>query len=130
MSEEVTNTGGEGPSLVNRLIVSAILMLPWPAMAAGVCLSRSMFDENSEAILMFGGVTLLFLLPLAILGAAEWVFGILIGIVWLSVFFLPHWLAKRGWKACDNLAFVFVAQTAFSVVQAALGALMVLAKGV
>ncbi len=80
----------------HAVLGSLLVMLPWPILGIAACLSLSLFDTSGEAVFMFGGVTVILLLPLALVVSEEWVFGVLIGVVWLSVLALPHFLASKS----------------------------------
>ena len=104
-------------------------MIPWPVLATVACLVWSIIDKPSDIILNFGGVTLLLLLPLGAFNAPEWIFGLLIIFVWLLVLVSPVlFLSNR--KSYVRPSIVVGLQLVFSLSQAALGFLMLLAKGV
>jgi hypothetical protein len=107
---------------------SLAVMLPWPMLGIAACLGLSLFEKSSEAIFMFGSVTMLFLLPLAFVEIAEWVFGVLVGIVWLLVLLLPLCFNKKSLHFKYHVELVFAGQSLFSAVQAGMGFLVVLGK--
>ena len=104
-------------------------MLPWPLL--GTTLLHSAFDKASEAILFFGGITLFPLMILALFGSgSEEVLISICMIVWLAAAVVPDlWLRHRlrSWMAIGVL---LGAQSAFSLAQAAMGALLILGKNV
>jgi hypothetical protein len=110
------------------LLGSLLVMLPWPLVGIAACLGLSLFEKSSEAIFMFGSVTMLFLLPLAFVVSSEWVFGALIGIVWLLVLFLPLGLGKKSLHPRFRVGLVLVYQSLFSAIQAGFGFLVILGK--
>ncbi len=77
------------------LLGSLLVMVSWPMLGIAVCWGLSLFEKPSEAIFMFGSVTMIFLFPLAFAVSSEWIYGTLIGIVWLLVLFLPLCFGKR-----------------------------------
>lgn len=108
---------------------SIAVMAPWPVL--GILLVRSLFDRDSEAFLLFGGVTMFPLMILALFGSvAEEVFIVAMMVVWLAAAAVPDlWLRRRlrTWTAVGVLLGV---QSAFSLAQAAMGALLIVGKNV
>jgi len=108
---------------------SLVVMAPWPLL--GILLTRSTFDEASEAFLLFGGVTLFPLMILALFGPVpEEVLVSLLMLVWLAAAVVPGiWFRRRlrSWMAVGVLLSI---QSAFSLAQATMGALLVLGKNV
>ncbi|MFZ4576521.1 MAG: hypothetical protein ACOYN0_19215 [Phycisphaerales bacterium] len=104
-------------------------MAPWPLL--GILLSRPSFDEPSEAFMLFGGITMFPLMILALFGSVpEEVFIVSIMLVWLAAAAVPGvWLRRqlRSWVAVSVLLGV---QSAFSLAQAAMGAMLILGKNV
>ena len=110
------------------LLGSLAVKLPWPMFGIVVCMGLSLFDNLSEAIFMFGSVTMLLLLPLAFIESSEWIIGVLIGIVWLLVLFLPVCFGRTSFHPRFHVVIVLVCQSLFSAIQAAIGFLVVLGK--
>jgi hypothetical protein len=110
------------------LLGSLMVMLPWPIVGIAACVGLSLFEESSEAVFMFGSATMILLLPLAFVVSSEWVFGILVAIVWLSVLLLPVCFGRKCLHPRFHVAIVFVCQSLFAAVQAGLGFLVVLGK--
>lgn len=110
------------------LLGSLLVMLSWPMLGIAACLSLSLFEESSDAVFMFGSITMIFLLPLAFVVTSDWIYGILIGMVWLSVLSLPLWLGRRSLHHRFGVQVVLVCQAIFSAMQAGLGFLMILGK--
>ena len=127
---EAPKTSDTQPSAIRVFFGSVAAMLPWPLLALGTCLGWSLFDRVSEAMLLFGGVSVIFLLPVGLLNPPEWVFGVLIGAIWVLVLVLPTILVARRWLRPRGLALMYVLQVAFSLLQAGLGLLMVWGKNV
>lgn len=105
------------------------VMLPWPLLSN--LLTRSYFDEGSEFFLLFGGITMFPLMILALFGSpSEEVLIAPIMLVWLAAVVLPVlWLRRRltSWRAIGG---VLGAQSAFSLAQAVMGALLIVGKNV
>lgn len=108
---------------------SLAVMMPWPLL--GILVMRSSFDQASEAFFFFGGITLFPLMILALFGSvAEVVLIVLIMLVWVAAAAVPDvWLRGRlrSWMAIYVL---LGAQSAFSLAQAVMGALLILGKNV
>lgn len=104
-------------------------MVPWPLL--GIVLTQPYFDKGSEAFMPFGGITLFPLMILALFGPVpEEALISIIMLVWLAAALVPDlWLRRRltSWRAIGGL---LAAQSAFSLAQAAMGALLVLGKNV
>lgn len=118
------------PSRTVALCLGSIaVMTPWPLL--GILLTRSSFDEPSEAFLLFGGITMFPMMILAIFGSVPGeVLISLFMLVWLAAAVVPClWLRRRltSWSAVVGL---LGAQMVFSLAQAAMGALLVLGKNV
>jgi hypothetical protein len=90
--------------------------------------SLSLLERPNEAILLFGGLTMIFLLPLAMLVSAEWVFGLLSILIWLFALVVPIVFDRRSTHTRIHLELFFVLQLLFSAVQAGLGFLVILGK--
>lgn len=110
------------------LLGSLAVMLPWPLLGIVACMVLSLFEEAGEAIFMFGSVTMIILMPLALVVSSEWIFGVLSGMVWLSVLALPRCFPKKSLHPRFHVELVLVCQALFSAIQAGLGFLVVLGK--
>lgn len=104
-------------------------MVVWPLI--GIAASFPMFDKISEAVLLFGGLTALLLLPVyVILPLSETVFGIAIIAIWLfiwiggSLFFMPRSRTRRV------QIIVLAVLSGISLCQSAFAFLMILGKNV
>lgn len=110
------------------LLGSLLVMLPWPMLGIAACVGLSLFEKSSEAIFMFGGVTMFFLLPLGLYVSSEWIFGVLIGAVWLAALVLPLLFATKSIHAKSRIELIFLCQAIFSAIQAGLGFLLIVGK--
>lgn len=110
------------------LLASLAVMLPWPILGIWACLSLSLFEKSTEAIFMFGSVTMIFLFPLGFVVDSEWVWGALIGVVWLLALLLPVCFRRKSLHPRLHVQLVLIGQTLFSAIQAGLGFLIVLGK--
>ena len=113
---------------LQALVGSLLVMLPWPLLAISACSGLSLFEQPNEAAFMFGSVTMIFLLPLALVVTSEWIYGVLIGVVWLSALLLPLCSRTRSLHPRYHVQLVLVGQAIFSAAQAAFGFLVVLGK--
>jgi hypothetical protein len=113
------------------LVVSLAVMLPWPLFAACWCQWMSLFDLVGEIVLLFGSVTLLFLLPVMLIAELpEPLLAVIVLSVWVLVLVLPPVVIVRRGKRRKSVVVMFVTQAAFSFIQAGLGVLMILGKSV
>ena len=111
------------------LLASLAVMIPWPLI--GIALTHSLFDQASETALLFGGVTGLILAPLTSLfefSETAFLAGVLA--VWCSALILPPLIVLRLRSSRTVIAVLLSCQSAFSLAQAALGALMIVGKSV
>ena len=110
-------------------IGSIAVMTPWPLL--GILLMQSLFDKASEAFFFFGGITMFPLMILALFGSpSEEVLISLFMLVWVAAAVVPDvWLRRRlrSWTAVGVLLAV---QSAFSLAQAAMGALLIVGKSI
>jgi hypothetical protein len=110
-------------------IGSIAAMTPWPLL--GIMLTQPYFDKGSEAFMLFGGITLFPLMILALFGSvSEETLIVLFMLVWLAAAVAPDlWLRRRltSWGAVGILLGI---QSAFSLAQAVMGALLVVGKNV
>ena len=105
-------------------------MLPWPLFGISLCMMGAIFEQANDFTLLFGGVTLIFLLPLALVDPPEWVLVVIFIFVWIFVFVLPALLVALGKLRKNNLIVAYVLQAVFSVAQAVLGMLMIVGRSV
>ena len=108
--------------------VSLAVMLPWPILGIWACLSLSLFEKSTEAIFMFGSVTMFFLCPLGFVVDSELVWGVLVGVVWLFALLLPLCFRRKSIHPRFQVPIVLIGQSLFSAIQAGLGFLVVLGK--
>lgn len=109
-------------------LASLAVMAPWPLL--GIMLTRSLFDTPSEAIGLFGGVTLFFLIPLAFVPGSDEVIPSIMLLVWCAMALIPDLALRRhlnSWWAVIGLLGI---QTVFSFAQAVMGALLIIGKSV
>ncbi len=108
---------------------SVAVMVPWPLL--GILVMHPYFDRSSEAFMFFGGVTLFPLIILALVASpSEEVLIALFMLVWCAAAVVPDlWLRRRlgSWKAIGLLLAV---QSAFSLAQALMGAMLIAGKSV
>ena len=108
---------------------SAAVMAPWPLL--GILLTHPWFDEASEAFMLFGGLTLVPLMILALFGSVpEEVLIALMMLVWMAAAAVPTLWLRRRLKSWWAVASLLTAQMLFSIAQAAMGALLILGKNV
>ena len=113
---------------LRTLWVSLLVMLPWPILGITACMALSLLEKPEESLFMFGGITMLFLIPLAFVATAEWIYGILIAIVWLSALLLPLGFRKRSLLSRFYVGAVWGCQLLFSASQAVVGFLVILGR--
>ena len=90
-----------------------------------------MLEQTSEALLLFGGLTALLLLPVClVVPLSENDFGIAIIMVWILVWVACSLFFMRGSRTRRVQLIVLVVASSISLVQAALGFLMILGKSV
>lgn len=110
-------------------LASLAVMVPWPLL--GILLTRTSFDEPSEAFMLFGGITLFPLMILAIFGSVHQ--NVLIAIfmiVWVAAAVVPGFGLRRRLDSWSSIVGLLGAQTAFSLAQALMGALLIIGKSV
>ncbi len=104
-------------------------MVVWPVL--GIAASFSMFDKISEAVLLFGGLTALLLLPVyVILPLSETVFGIAIIAIWLLIWIGGSLWFMPGSRTGRSQITVLAVLSGISLAQSALAFLMILGKHV
>ena len=108
---------------------SLVAMAPWPLL--GILLTQSLFDRDSEAFMLFGGITLFTLMVLALFGSpSEEVLIAVLMLVWIAVALLPGALFRRRLRSRAAIGVLLGAQSVFALLQAAMGALLVVGKSV
>ncbi|MBX3407769.1 MAG: hypothetical protein KF869_13505 [Phycisphaeraceae bacterium] len=116
-------------SILALVLGSLAVMVPWPLL--GILLMQSSFDRETEAFMLFGGITLFPLMLLALFGApSEEVLIGLMMLVWLATAVVPGLMLRRrlrSWLAIGGLLGV---QSAFSFAQAVMGVLLIVGKNV
>ncbi len=110
-------------------LASLIIMAPWPLL--GILLMHPYFDKETEAFMLFGGITLFPIMILALFGSvSEEVIILLLMLAWLAGCVIPNiWLRHRlrSWMAICVLLGI---QSAYSLAQALMGVLLILGKNV
>lgn len=108
---------------------SIAVMAPWPLL--GILLTRSSFDHASEAFMLFGGITMFPLMLLALFGSVpEEVLIVSMMLVWLAAAAVPGVWLRRRFRTWTAVGVLLGVQSAFSLAQAAMGALLILGKNV
>ena len=124
-----TQTAREAWHWPTFLALTFVAMAVWPTL--GIAASFSMFDTISEAVLLFGGVTTLLLLPVyVILPLNETVFGMTILAIWLFIWIGCSLWFTSGPRTQRAQVTVLAVLSSISAGQAALGFLMILGKSV
>ena len=118
------------PNLLLVFLGSLIAMVPWPVLAISLGTLGSMFEQASDFTLLFGGVTMIFLLPIGVLDPPEWVIALIFAFVWIVVLFLPVLVLARRERRKAHMALFFILQAGFSIAQAGLGLLMIAGRHV
>ena len=125
----VLNPNALTPIFIGQAFLGSLLaMLPWPLLGIAACYVLGLFEKATEVVMMFGGVTLVFLLPLGLFVTSEWIFCVLIGIVWLIVLLLPLCFGKRILSSPRRVLALLACQALFSASQSGLGFLLMLGK--
>lgn len=104
-------------------------MVVWPVL--GIAASFSMFDKISEAVLFFGGFTVLLLLPVyVILPLSETVFGVAIIAIWVLIWIGGSICFTSGSRIRRAQITVLAVLSGISLGQSALAFLMILGKNI
>lgn len=111
------------------LSLTFLAMILWPML--GIAASSSMFAKPTEAVLLFGGISGILLLPIYVVATpSESAYGVMILVVWLLIWLVPSlWLTSRPANRRSQITLAAVL-SAISFAQAALGLLMILGKNV
>ena len=90
-----STTTDQSPRLLPFLALTFFAMVVWPLL--GIAASYSMFSKPTEAVLLFGGLTVVLLLPIyMVLTLSESAFGIAIMIIWMLTWIGPSlWFMSR-----------------------------------
>lgn len=112
-----------------RCLASLAVMMPWPLL--GILLTRSFFDEPSEASMLFGGITMFPLMVLALFGSvSKEMLVALVILVWVATALIPSLLHRRMLGSVMSFGVLLAMQSAISLAQAAMGALLVIGKNI
>lgn len=88
------------------------------------------FDNWNDLALLLRGLTGIPLVVLALVGLPEPIFLSLLILAWVAAAIVPHlWLARRL-SSRSAVLILLAAQAAFSLAQAAIGAMMIFGKAV
>lgn len=110
-------------------VASLAVMAPWPLL--GMLLLHAQFDRPSEAFMFLGGITLFPLMILALLGSpSEEALIVLVALVWFAVALLPHLLIRKRLASGGAVGGLLAVQSAFSLAQAVMGAMLIIGKSV
>ena len=108
---------------------SLAVMAIWPLL--GTLMLRSSFEQPTDAFFFFGGLTLFPLMILAIFGSfSEQVHITIILLVWLAAVVVPVVWYRRSMTSWRAIGRLLRAQSAFSLGQAVMGALLMLGRSV
>lgn len=108
---------------------SLAVMAIWPLL--GTLMLRSSFEQPTDAFFFFGGLTLFPLMILAIFGSfSEQVHITIILLVWLAAVVVPVVWYRRSMTSWRAIGRLLGAQSAFSLGQAVMGALLMLGRSV
>lgn len=111
------------------ILGSLAVMVPWPLL--GILLMQSSFDKETEAFMSFGGITLFPLMILALFASpSEEVLIVLIMLVWLAAAVVPGLWLRRRLRSWWSIGALLGAQSAFSLAQAVMGALLIVGKNI
>ena len=124
-----TEVSRSRPRMATFFILALLAVVVWPLL--GIAVSNSMFNNSSEAVLLFGGFTALLLLPVYIfVDLGETGFGIAIIAIWILFWIVPSvWYSSRPRPRRSQIWFLMIL-SAISFAQAGLGFLMILGKQV
>lgn len=104
-------------------------MAPWPLL--GILLTHTYFDRDSEAFMLFGGITMFPLMILALFSTvSETVLIVVLLLVWLAAALLPGVWLHRRLRSRTAIWVLLGFQSAFSLAQAVMGALLIVGKSV
>lgn len=114
---------------VTLWLASFLGVVLWPLL--GIVATRHLFDDPAEAAIVFAGfIAVLVYLPAVLFSASDVVFMTTIMVLWFVAWVIPMLsLTRRERPLRVNLAVISILSAA-SLMQAALGSLMILGKGV
>ena len=113
---------------VRNGLVAFVVAAVWPLLLGWLGWSMGLYssDMNGEWVLLFGGVSMIFLLPVAYFAPqqAELVTMFLVPLFWLAAAFLPPYFLRR--KAASKLVLylMLLGISGFSLCQALVGLFM------
>ena len=120
-------------SVRNGLLAFAIAFL-WPILLGGIGWASGLLSMQApdEFLLLFGGLSVLFLIPIAFLmpQQSELVMLLLVPVIWIGVVGLVPYLSRRRLGSRARLFLLLFLISCFSLFQALTGLFMVATKNV
>ena len=114
--------------------LTLIVMAPWPIIGLIVTNYAGVLNRIDESALLFGGVTMIFFIPLAFVlpatNLANLIFSAVAYIIWLTIATVPPIIITRRTTRRAPLVWMLVIASMLSLVQMLLGALMLFTKSV
>lgn len=119
------------PGRLRCVLYAILVMAPWPLIGLAITKALGVLGGTNEISLLFGGITIFPLLIVhALLNTSESILNILIYVAWFAVAVLPPLLLARWLEKRSRLFWMLGTLSAFSLVQALMGGLMLLTKSV
>ena len=114
--------------------LTLIVMAPWPIIGLIVTNYAGVLNRIDESALLFGGVTMIFFIPLAFVlpatNLANLIFSAVAYIIWMTIATVPPIIITRRTARRTPLVWMLVITSMLSLVQMLLGALMLFTKSV
>ena len=121
----------KGPRRLLWILYTLLVMAPWPIIGIVATNSMRVLDRTDEITFLFGGISLIFLIPLAfVIPMSDTAFGTLAYVIWGLSAVLPPVIVVRRATRLSPLIWMLGTLSAFSLVQALMGGLMLLTKSV
>ena len=122
------------PRPVRNVLLAFAVALLWPLLLGGIGWSFGWLSAQApdEFILLFGGLSVIFLMPIAFLipQQAELMMMILIPVLWFAVVaLLPYLLRRKLWNR-TRLFLMLLGISLFSLIQCLMGLFMIAVKNV
>jgi len=119
------------PNLLAVYVLSFAAMVPWPVLGTLGLRAIDAFDKWWELTILFGGFTMLGLLPVAIfVDLPEAVYAGVYVLVWLIALLAVPPLVRTRWKTRRAMFVTIICLGVFSLGQALLGAMMIVGRSV
>lgn len=110
-------------------LASLAVMAPWPLL--GILMMQPHFEKDTEAFMLFGGITLFPLMILAIFGpVSEQVLIVLFMLAWVAGGVLPNLWLRRRLRSWSAIGVLLAVESAYSLAQALMGVLLIVGKNV